>query len=271
MIKNKGITLIALVITIIVMLILVTVTITMAVNGKLFEYAGKATSDTKREINKETSIASLRANMTTDELIEQFGPEKEWSVAWVYKNSNWSNPFFKDKSLENDFEFEYIDTDYSLTSEDELEGDIVIKLYTDGMLKISGNGAIPDLRSEENSYPNEPWLGGYNELYEYEGALYRGYFSEYEFEQYLNNTISTIKFEEGITSIPRWSFSYTKANNVYLPSTLTFIDTEAFRDSAWLNSFWGKENYYIVGGNEDWVEVTDAGGHVWRLISYIAD
>ena len=43
---KKGITLIALIITIIVMLILAAVTINIAVNGGLFGYAGKATSDT---------------------------------------------------------------------------------------------------------------------------------------------------------------------------------------------------------------------------------
>ena len=55
--KNRGITLIALVITIIVMLILVAVTITMAVNGKLFEYAGKATHDTELAKQDELKIA----------------------------------------------------------------------------------------------------------------------------------------------------------------------------------------------------------------------
>ena len=56
--NNKGITLIALIITIIVMLILVAVTISMAINGGLFEYAGKATEDTKNEINKEQELAN---------------------------------------------------------------------------------------------------------------------------------------------------------------------------------------------------------------------
>ena len=54
---NKGITLIALVITIVVMLILVSVTISMAVNGGLFEYAGKAVSDTQNAIDKEQQLA----------------------------------------------------------------------------------------------------------------------------------------------------------------------------------------------------------------------
>ena len=55
--KNRGITLIALVITIIVMLILVAVTITMAINGGLFENAGRAVGETQNELNKEQQIA----------------------------------------------------------------------------------------------------------------------------------------------------------------------------------------------------------------------
>ena len=55
---QKGITLIALVITIIVMLILVAVTISMAINGGLFEKAGKATGDTRNAMNAEQALAS---------------------------------------------------------------------------------------------------------------------------------------------------------------------------------------------------------------------
>ena len=55
---QRGITLIALVITIIVMLILVGVTISMAVNGGLFNYAGKATGETKNAINAEQELAN---------------------------------------------------------------------------------------------------------------------------------------------------------------------------------------------------------------------
>ena len=56
--SQRGITLIALVITIIVMLILVAVTITMAINGGLFENAGKATGDTKNAVNAEQELAN---------------------------------------------------------------------------------------------------------------------------------------------------------------------------------------------------------------------
>ena len=53
---QKGITLIALVITIIVMLILVAVTITMAVNGGLFQYASDAAKGTNNSIKDESNL-----------------------------------------------------------------------------------------------------------------------------------------------------------------------------------------------------------------------
>ena len=51
--NNKGITLIALIITIIVMLILVAVTVTVALNGGLFSTAKQAASGTQREAERE--------------------------------------------------------------------------------------------------------------------------------------------------------------------------------------------------------------------------
>lgn len=70
---QKGITLIALVITIIVMLILVAVTITMAINGGLFEKAGEAASGTNQAKTEEQELANgtavvngLNGNAATD-------------------------------------------------------------------------------------------------------------------------------------------------------------------------------------------------------------
>ena len=60
---NKGITLIALVITIIVMLILVAVTISMAVNGGLFEYASNAGTQTNAAVDAEQVLANGRVKI----------------------------------------------------------------------------------------------------------------------------------------------------------------------------------------------------------------
>ena len=57
--KQKGITLIALIITIIVMLILVAVTINVALNGGLFTKAKNATNDTQKEVDKEELLSAV--------------------------------------------------------------------------------------------------------------------------------------------------------------------------------------------------------------------
>ena len=74
---NKGITLIALVITIIVMLILVAVTITMAVNGGLFEYASNAGAQTNAAVEAEQEFANLGVNMTYTQLIDKYSGGSE--------------------------------------------------------------------------------------------------------------------------------------------------------------------------------------------------
>ncbi|MBO5412782.1 MAG: hypothetical protein J6A29_00465 [Clostridia bacterium] len=56
--QNKGITLIALIITIIVMLILVAVTITTAINGGLFEKAGEAVGEMQNALNAEQQFVN---------------------------------------------------------------------------------------------------------------------------------------------------------------------------------------------------------------------
>ena len=61
---QKGITLIALIITIIVMLILVGVSVTVALQGGLFERAERARDDTRSALNQENDLDSGVVNMT---------------------------------------------------------------------------------------------------------------------------------------------------------------------------------------------------------------
>ena len=93
--KNQGITLIALVITIIVMLILVAVTINMALNGGLFEYAGKAAKDTNTAIRKEQNLADLASGLDYEDLIDKYTTEDYdedgWDMAWTCTDGTWSD------------------------------------------------------------------------------------------------------------------------------------------------------------------------------------
>ncbi|MGN1310517.1 MAG: hypothetical protein ACI4VP_02230 [Clostridia bacterium] len=75
---NKGITLIALIITIIVMLILVAVTITIAVNGGLFEYAGRAGKETNEAIKNEQLLAEGIINGQTIDDIVGIAVKDDW-------------------------------------------------------------------------------------------------------------------------------------------------------------------------------------------------
>lgn len=72
--KERGITLIALVITIIVMLILVVATVTVALNGGLFKSAKKATQDTEiaREEESELSSGRIKINNVWYDSMEDY-------------------------------------------------------------------------------------------------------------------------------------------------------------------------------------------------------
>lgn len=83
--KQKGITLIALIITIIVMLILVGVTVTTTINGGLFEKARIAAKGTQKEVDKEKLSMALALAYTetagkidTEKLKSELGDE--WTV-----------------------------------------------------------------------------------------------------------------------------------------------------------------------------------------------
>ena len=94
---QNGITLIALVITIIVMLILVSVTISMAVNGGLFDYAGKAVGDTKNALNQEQQLI----NDIIDEYIKPNVSGTGDSLP-TYANANKENGYLTEKATYSD-------------------------------------------------------------------------------------------------------------------------------------------------------------------------
>ena len=75
--KQKGITLIALIITIIVMVILVAVTVNVALNGGIFENAENAKEQTQVAANKETLFSAVVAAMGTDGEIDYDALDEE--------------------------------------------------------------------------------------------------------------------------------------------------------------------------------------------------
>ena len=68
--QNKGITLIALIITIIVMMILVAVSVTVALNGGLFSTAKKAASETQIKADEEMLLSAVVGAIGTDAKVD---------------------------------------------------------------------------------------------------------------------------------------------------------------------------------------------------------
>ena len=84
--KEKGITLIALIITIIVMLILVAVTINVALNGGLFEKAKTASDGTQKEADREALISAVIGTLNDDGTVNLINLQSHLPEGFVYSN-----------------------------------------------------------------------------------------------------------------------------------------------------------------------------------------
>ncbi|MBO4816003.1 MAG: hypothetical protein J5507_03650 [Clostridia bacterium] len=91
MTKEKGITLIALIITIIVMLILVAVTINVALNGGIFKKAEDATQKTSREVAREQIIAAMIGAYDNNGNFVKENVELPEETKWCTKEETYSN------------------------------------------------------------------------------------------------------------------------------------------------------------------------------------
>lgn len=73
------------------MLILVAVTINIAVNGGLFEYAGRAARDTETKKQEEQDFANLKANAKMPKGTYAKGDVYEWQKKYIFWLQNSTN------------------------------------------------------------------------------------------------------------------------------------------------------------------------------------
>ena len=151
---SKGITLIALVITIIVMLILVAVTISMAVNGGLFEYAGKAVGDTNNALKAEEQLI----NDIIDEYIKPNLPETETAITAATMQSDLAS--YLGQTIAYGVEYtdasDYGNGEWEIFYADEEHIYIITKGYlAAGALTTTGYNGTSDFTEEnlQSTYP----------------------------------------------------------------------------------------------------------------------
>ena len=160
--NNKGITLIALVITIIVMLILVGVTIKVATEGRIFTYAANAVKETKKAQEEEQRIVNgiFTIGGTTYNSIDEFvgGTTSEPLVA-----------FYGDSTLNGIVDSSDISGIFNCISY--LEGETVSYITEDNIEQIILNSDLNldgEVSEEDitilskflmNQIPSLPWTG----------------------------------------------------------------------------------------------------------------
>lgn len=275
--NHRGITLIALVITIIVMLILVAVTISMAVNGGLFEHAGKAARETEEEKNKELGWANIDGSMTTDDLIDKFVDQ---SVTNPYENETptytWTH-VLREQEYEEDNYYEWIDR------EDET-GDIIARAYPKGISTIDGEekqiyhlvieylkgkGFVDDL--------GEP-RDGMGAWHDFDGIITKAIVCdgitglgnnafrdcEYLEDVIITNTVTeigansfyncsrltNIKIPRKVEKIALYAFAYcTSLTNVVIPDSVTFLGSRAFQHCTNLKNVKMSNNITALNNN----------------------
>ncbi len=183
----------------------------------------------------------------------------------MYKDGNWSKPYFKDSTLENSFNFEDIDTSYSITSESELSGQQVVRFYSDGELNISGEGPLIVLWPENVVARHAPWNGFYHT-------------NEWEYDSYdedlywfLMEEVKTIVIGEGITSIPKTAISEECGfTSITFPNSIEEINEYAFYETNWI-----RDLYNISGYDEDdgWLTYVDIhiGNKTFKLQAIYVD
>ena len=202
--NEKGITLIALIITIIVMLILVAVTISVALNGGLFDRARKASEDTQREADKEELVAAQAA---TFDSITKANLERELTDKWLVVDNedgtltctkkSTNNSFTINGTTETDedeineygfyFNKEYICNSYGGDQNDKA----VVRIFSDGR-------AIANSKIKESS-----WTIGYSfqivdmaNVQKYNGNSL-AYDTPYEFTGYFGENYTCIYKNDG--------------------------------------------------------------------------
>lgn len=274
--KERGITLIALVITVIVLLILAGAAVSIGLNrDNLFAKANEAKDEWNAKVIEEDNTLSNYWKYL----------EEKWTIVWTYDatNDEWSNPCFYDEELEKTLDIEYdyeweghqisyrLDEDYSINSKENINGDMVAKLYPDGTLIISGEGNVSFMVDPGTNYEASPFRG-YCHITEYSSdedeEVKYGEFNS-SLSDFLSNHIKKVTFEEGITGIGHQAFAFMQElETVEFSSTIMQIDEQAFLETGWLANLYATVPGYYTETTESFVVDVEINGITFNLHAY---
>ena len=223
--KEKGITLIALVITIIVLLILATVSISLVINNGILDKA-KYGVDTLKSSEEQEKINIALSEYEMNKYLEGIESLKKYLISKfngeaIIKRSN--NQTLNITFINTGNSYIISDNDTSIIAAGSAGTKTNWTLYSDGELIYSGNG----------SYSSR-----------------QGWQTEY------NNIVKTITYEEGITG-PICTDTFPNCVEMYIPKTFNYAGVYVAVGSP-------IENIYYAGTIEQWCKIdwnVRYGGH----------
>ena len=222
--KNKGITLIALIITIIVMLILVGVVVTVVIQSDLLGTAKNAGDEYKAAYEKESSISGVTINGKEYGSIEEYMEE--------------INPTIVEGDID-DWEI-YVDSNNTITIRQYLNSDLLVKkVIIPNFINNVPVKKVQNTHSRGRSGPNAIWN---NEICD--GSFTVGpsvFLSE-------NKTINELVISNGIETIGTYAFAgTTNLSKVSISQGVKEILSCAFMDCKSLTEITVPSSVEIMG------------------------
>lgn len=246
--KQKGITLIALIITIVVLLILAVVTIGAVKEGGIIEHANNAANKYEEAKEKELVALAYSEYIMEKQTSGSATLEVEGATVTGNETDGWSIMFSDTKSeykLDstgivygvNDWVAAWICDGTSWSTKIENKGDgvqptgkIVAKLYDTGNKIIPGEGMPEDseyhlfIEGSGNMAPTmkSDFSEGYAWLEDYIE------FASGNKTTFTSPYITKVVIEEGITGIGDMAFALTSLTNITIPNSVTSIGAQSF-------------------------------------------
>ena len=220
--KDKGITLIALIITIIVMLILVGVVVTVVIQSDLLGTAKTAGDKYKTAYEEESKMSGVTINGkqygSIEEYMEEINPtivEPENIDDWIYV-------------LEDDGTI-------TINGYKGSDKEVVIPNYINGV-------PVKKLAHVHHSYFGPTSMGTF-----WDSSICKGGKQAY---WYIQNDITSVTISNGIETIGKYSFYHSQAlRNVVIPSSVKIIEWSAFDYCDSLTDVVVPSSVTTMGGN----------------------
>ena len=224
---QRGITLIALIITIIILLILSVVTIGSIKNSNIISYAENASTNYESSKSEEQDILTYYEsiiNSSQGKVTNPYNPDK-WDFGFALTDEGWGNKVEKGNKLEGRIVAKFYKTGNKITINTVVDTENVSEEIDETILVIEGAGSLGELNSTVLKSETNIMLG-IKELIVTDGITYipNGTFKDCE-------NLTNAKITNTVESIETTTFLNCKnLKSIKLPERVRFLGAYSFKN-----------------------------------------